>query len=107
MTLPRSVAEVLSEHVVFEVERVDRMHLDVYVPQLRHPAALVGFIGQHLGGPRATPGRFRTRVITDGVAPSLHVDYKNAKIKQCHQLGRRCAPRPPSTTPATSASANG
>jgi hypothetical protein len=30
-------------------------------------------------GPRATRGRFRTRVITEGVTPSLHVDYKNAK----------------------------
>ena len=35
-------------------------------------------------GKRATPGRFRTRVITDGVVPSLHVDYKNSKIKQYH-----------------------
>ena len=35
-----------------------------------------------------TPGRFRTRVITDGVTPSLHVDYKNAKIKQYHKEGR-------------------
>jgi hypothetical protein len=39
-------------------------------------------------GPRATPGRFRTRVITDGVTPSLHVDYKNSKIKQYHKLGK-------------------
>jgi hypothetical protein len=39
-------------------------------------------------GPRATPGRFRTRVITDGVTPSLHVDYKNSKIRQYHKLGK-------------------
>jgi hypothetical protein len=39
-------------------------------------------------GPHATPGRFRTRVITDGVTPSLHVDYKNSKIKQYHKLGK-------------------
>jgi hypothetical protein len=39
-------------------------------------------------GPHATPGRFRTRVITEGVTPSLHVDYKNAKIKQYHKLGK-------------------
>jgi len=29
-----------------------------------------------------TPGRFRTRVLTEGVIPSLHVDYKNSRIKQ-------------------------
>lgn len=37
---------------------------------------------------RKTPGRFRTRVITDGVVPSLHVDYKNTRIKQYHKEGR-------------------
>jgi hypothetical protein len=35
-----------------------------------------------------TPGRFRTRVLTAGVVPSLHVDYKNTKIKQYHKEGR-------------------
>jgi hypothetical protein len=39
-------------------------------------------------GRHATPGHFRTRVITQGVVPSLHVDYKNAKIKQYHKEGR-------------------
>jgi hypothetical protein len=39
-------------------------------------------------GRNTTPGRFRTRVITHGVIPSLHVDYKNAKIKQYHKEGR-------------------
>ena len=35
------------------------------------------------------PGRFRTRIITDGVTPSLHVSYKNNRIKQYHKLDRR------------------
>jgi len=39
-------------------------------------------------GPRATPGRFRTRVITEGVYPSLHIDYKATRIKQYHKEGR-------------------
>jgi hypothetical protein len=37
---------------------------------------------------RRTPGRFRTRVITEGVTPSLHVDYKSSRIKQYHKEGR-------------------
>ncbi len=37
---------------------------------------------------RRTPGKFRTRVITDGVVPSLHVDYKSSRIKQYHKEGR-------------------
>lgn len=39
-------------------------------------------------GRHATPGRFRTRVLTAGVTPSLHVDYKHTKIKQYHKEGR-------------------
>src|SRR6202007_109909 len=31
---------------------------------------------------KRTPGRFRTRVLTEGVTPSLHVDYKSSRIKQ-------------------------
>jgi hypothetical protein len=37
---------------------------------------------------RRTPGRFRTRVITEGVVPSLHINYKNTRIKQYHKEGR-------------------
>ena len=37
---------------------------------------------------RRTPSRYRTRVITDRVTPSLHVDYKHSRIKQYHKEGR-------------------
>jgi hypothetical protein len=37
---------------------------------------------------KQTPGRFRTRVITEGVTPSLYVDYKRTRIKQYHKEGR-------------------
>ena len=38
--------------------------------------------------PTRTPGPFRTRVITDGVAPALYVDDKQTRIKQYHKEGR-------------------
>ncbi len=37
---------------------------------------------------RRTPGRFRTRVLTEGVVPSLHVQYKKSKVKQYHKEGQ-------------------
>src|SRR5580704_5727228 len=37
---------------------------------------------------RRTPGRFRTRVVTPDVAPSLNVYYKNTRIKQYHKENR-------------------
>ncbi len=66
-------------------EQVIRDNLDIGRPD---QASLV--FGRRIirTGRRATPGRFRTRVITDGVTPSLHVDYKNSKIKQYHKLGK-------------------
>jgi len=37
---------------------------------------------------RRTPGSFRTRVLTEGVVPSLHVQYKRSKVKQYHKEGQ-------------------
>jgi len=37
---------------------------------------------------RNTPSRFRTRVITEGVTPTLHIDYKRSRIKQYYKEGR-------------------
>jgi len=37
---------------------------------------------------RRTPGQFRTRVLTEGVVPSLHVQYKKSKVKQYHKEGQ-------------------
>ena len=34
-----------------------------------------------------TPSRFRTRILTPGVTPTLHVDYKHSRIKQYHKEG--------------------
>jgi hypothetical protein len=36
----------------------------------------------------ATPGRFRTRIVTRGVHPQLHVYYKHSKVKQYFKHGR-------------------
>jgi hypothetical protein len=53
---------------------------------LGHPSQLQLIFDRRIM--KTTPGRFRTRVITDGVIPSLHLDYKNSRIKQYHKLGR-------------------
>ena len=47
-------ADVLSEHVSFEVECVDRMYLNVYVPQLQYATGLVSYIHRQLGMPVAS-----------------------------------------------------
>ena len=39
---------------------------------------------------KKTPGQFHTRVIQDGVHPSLHINYKNFDLKQYFKEGRGC-----------------
>ena len=99
MTVSRTVADVLTEQAEFSLtqmldnpvsgrvffEQVIRDNLDIGRPD---QVSLIFDRRLMKKGPRQTPGRFRTRVITDGVTPSLHVDYKNATIKQYHKQGR-------------------
>ena len=54
MTLPRTVADVLTDHVVFEIECIDRMYCNVYVPQLQHAGGLLGYLHRQLGLPIAS-----------------------------------------------------
>ena len=49
MTLPRSVADVLAEHVVFEIESIDRMYLNLYQPRLQYGGGIAGFFVHHRG----------------------------------------------------------
>ena len=43
MSLPRSVAEVLKQHVTLEVEGIDRMYLNVYQPRLQTDRGVAAF----------------------------------------------------------------
>jgi hypothetical protein len=70
MTVARTVADVLDDHVVFEVECIDRMYLNVYVPQLQHAGGLLGFVHRHLGLPVASTAPLAK--ITDRFAREVH-----------------------------------
>jgi hypothetical protein len=54
MTVARTVADVLADHVVFEVECIDRMYCNVYVSQLQYAGGLLGYIQRQLGLPIAS-----------------------------------------------------
>lgn len=49
MRVAQSVAEILSKHVVLEVEGIDRMNLNVYVPRLQIARRFVWLCA--VGGP--------------------------------------------------------
>jgi hypothetical protein len=75
-----SLTQVLDQPVTGRVffEEVIRENLDIGRP------TQVSLVFDR----KVTPGRFRTRVITEGVVPSLHVDYKKSRIKQYHKDGQ-------------------
>jgi len=58
MTVARTVADVLTQHVTFEVECIDRMFLNVYQPRLQSAAGLVGYVQRQLGLPIASTRRW-------------------------------------------------
>ena len=78
-----SLTQVLDKPVTGRVffEDVIRENLDI-----GRPGQVQLIFGRRVTA--RTPGRFRTRVITDGVTPSLHVDYKHTRIKQYHKHGQ-------------------
>ena len=49
MNLSKSVAELQREHVVLELECIDRMYLNAYVPQLTTEGGVAGFVRGYLG----------------------------------------------------------
>ena len=82
-SLTQSLDRPLSGRVFFD--QVIRENLDIGRPD--H----VGLVFDRRivrRGPSATPGQFRTRVITEGVTPSLHIYYKRSKVKQYHKEER-------------------
>jgi hypothetical protein len=70
MTVARSVGDVLSEHVRFEVECIDRMYVNVYVPGLQYAPGLVGYVHRRLGLPIASTAPLAR--ITDAFSTAVH-----------------------------------
>jgi hypothetical protein len=81
-----SLTQVLDRPLAGRVffEEVIRDNLDIGRPD--RVSLIFGRRVQN-GRKRPTPGRFRTRVFTEGVVPSLHIDYKSSRVKQYHKEG--------------------
>ena len=78
-----NINEVLEGHVALEVECVDRLYLNAYVPRLQVGGQVVQFLTGHLGNPVPSPvlfarigNRFRREVrafATEHQIPILHL----------------------------------
>jgi hypothetical protein len=78
-----SLTQVLDRPVAGRIlfEEVLRNHLD-----LGRPDNVQLIFNRQVR--KTTPGRFRTRIVTAGVLPSLYVDYKSTRLKQYFKEGR-------------------
>src|SRR6516165_10196704 len=56
MSLSPNVRDLLDGHISLELESIDRLYLNGYVPQLQHGAGLVGFLCQQRGQPTRPSG---------------------------------------------------
>ena len=82
-SLTQMLDKPVSGRIFFE--QVIRDNLD-----LGRPDRISLIFGRSIyrGRKNHTPGIFATRVVTDGVTPSLHVLYKHTQMKQYHKHGR-------------------
>ncbi len=61
MSVARSVTEVLKDHVTFELEGIDRMYLNVYVPALQREGGVAWFLRSQVGA------RFASSVLLEPI----------------------------------------
>src|SRR6266498_1964564 len=95
MTVPRTAADVLDDHVTFELECIDRLYLNLYQPKLQHELGVVGFFKGHRGfqfvttalmgscpsaAPRRRPRRFGPRRPADSFQRKTN-DYSRSLIR--------------------------
>ena len=65
MRVSRSVAEVLADHVTLEMEGIDRMYLNVYVPGLQREQGVACFFRFHRGN------RFVSSALMDPISKTF------------------------------------
>jgi len=96
MSTPLNIRDLLESHVTLELESVDRLYLNGYVPELQHGAGLVGFLSVHRGHPIASPallGQITGQFVAEVKAfaqqqsiPLFHFERKESKDQRAHQM---------------------
>ena len=87
-----TVGELLDGHVALDVECLDRIYLNGYVPKLQVAGQVVGFMTRHLGYPIPSPAimekigtRFRqavSRFAADNHIPVVRFDKTDRKVER-------------------------
>ena len=96
MSLAPNVRDLLEGHIGLELESIDRLYHNGYVPQLQHGAGLVGFLCRQRGKPIASPallGQITGRFIAEVKAlakeqgiPLFHFERNESKDQRALRL---------------------
>jgi hypothetical protein len=98
-----NVADLLRDHVLFQLESIDRLFLNGFVPKLQYGVGLVQFLSQHRGHPIASPallgqitGKFVAEVKAfaqhEGI-PLFPFERRESKDARAHALRAQRAVR--------------
>jgi hypothetical protein len=94
-----TVEKILGEHVTLEVECVDRLYLNGYIPSLATSGGLITFLREHLGKPIPSPtilgqitSKFRDAVATfaaQNEVPLIKFEHRERKDDRAQELRRK------------------
>src|SRR5664279_2418748 len=97
MTVARTVADVLTEHTVFEVECIDRMYLNVYQPKLQYATGIIGYLRERLDmriASTAPAGQDQRPVHPRGAPVRRDRGHRVGRLRQGRAEGRHHAGTP-------------
>src|SRR4051794_4500805 len=102
MAAPVNVNDVLDGHVALDLQCLDRIYLNAYVPNLQVGGQVASFLTQHLGNPIPSPAIFEKigaafRKAVSRFAEDEHVPV--VRFTKDDPRSRRCAPMLPRRRP--------
>jgi hypothetical protein len=97
MSITPNVRDLLDGHISLELESIDRLYLNGYVPQLQHGAGLVGFLSESVAN-RSLHLRYwgrspqgsspKSGFAKEQGIPLFHFERNESKDRRAHQLRR-------------------
>lgn len=80
----KTVAEILDEHVTFELEAIDRMYMNGYMPTLQTGAGFAYFMKNQLGDPQLTFYALKRH------QTALHTDFERRRDRHNRDRALAC-----------------